>query len=251
MIHRLRQVTPTLFRGSAPTPKDVEWLKKSLGIRKIVSLDQESGDKIDQVAKKLGLQQIKMYITDHISLAQALHHNLKKLLLQDGPTFIHCKHGKDRTGLIVALLECKYLGVSPQYALQEAKSLGFGIGVDPKTIHLYEKLIQQCKPSTDTNSADIVGNEREYIGDNRDTFLDESRQDSFSPYLDHTRQAPADFAYNYIYDQSPTRQNYPSYKAIKEHNEKVTVPQVGMYNADGGGLYGSGPTFPEGGFISD
>ncbi len=49
MIHRFRPVIPgVLYRGSAPTPKDVLELKEKLGIKKIVSLDQESGEKISR-----------------------------------------------------------------------------------------------------------------------------------------------------------------------------------------------------------
>ena len=254
MIHRLREVVPgRLYRGSAPSPKDLQWLKDHLAIHKVVSLDQMTGEKIDRACKLLGIKHVKMYINgSHVSLLRALGHNLKEILLDDGPTFVHCHEGKDRTGLIVALFKCKYLGMDPEKAIQEAKSLGFGIGIDPKFVQLYEKLIRKCKPAQDMNNADIVSNEREYMGDNRDTYLDESRQDSFSPYLDHTKQAPADELYNYIMEQSPTRQNYQSYKAIKEHNtkEEPTVPQVGVYNNDAG-MFGAGPVFPSGGFIYD
>jgi protein tyrosine/serine phosphatase len=253
MLHRLREVTPGLFRGSAPTPQDLTWLKNSLGIRKIISLDHVSGEKIDRACKLLGLQHVKLYINgDRASLIKALHHNLKKLLLDGGPTYIHCLHGKDRTGLMVALFKCKYMGMKPEKAIEEAKSLGFGLGVDPKWISLYEKLIRNCKPVSDENNASIVENEREYMGDNRDTYLDESRQDSFSPYLDHTKQAPADALYNYIVDQSPTRENYQNYKSIKEHKDDgETVPQVGIYNNDAG-VHGFGPVFYDGGgFIYD
>jgi protein tyrosine/serine phosphatase len=256
MLQRLREVTPGLFRGSAPTAKDLVWLKDTLGIRKIVSLDRDSGERINRSTKLLGLQHVKLYIDgDRHSLMKALHQNLKKILLDGGPTYVHCLHGKDRTGLIVALFKCKYMGIKPEQAIQEAKSLGFGLGVDPKFVALYEKLIRNCKPAQDNNSADIVSNEREYIGDNRDTYLDESRQDSFAPYLDHTKQGPADSVYNYIMNQDPTRENFQSYKEKKKDNLDETggeevVPQVGIYNNDAG-MFGTGPVFPSGGFISD
>jgi hypothetical protein len=251
MIQRLRKITEGLYRGSAPDPQDVAQLKDSLGIRKIVSLDQKSGEKIDRACRLLGIKHIKMYIETKHDIAKVLHHNLKKLLIDGGPTFIHCHHGKDRTGLLVALFKCKYMGEKPDKAIQEAKSLGFGLGVDPKIVALYEKMIRSCQPAKDENSADIVSNEREYIGDNRDTYLDESRQDSFAPHLDHTKQAPADSLYNYIMDQSPTRQNYESYKAIKKHpEEEDQVPQVGVYNNDAG-VHGFGPAENVGYFIYD
>jgi hypothetical protein len=252
MIHRLRKVTDGLFRGSAPNAKDVLWLKEILGIKKIVSLDQETGDKIDRACQMLGIQHVKAYINHtRQSLYHALNHNLRDLLLDGGPTYVHCAEGKDRTGLIVALFKCKYMGMDPDKAIEEAKSLGFGVGVDPQVTHLYEKIIKSCKPAKDTNHADIVGNEREYISDNRDTYLDESRQDSWAPYLDHTRQDPMDAVYNYINDQSPTRENY-NQEPIKQHNDNKdeTIPQVGVFNNDAGSR-GFGPTENYGGFFYD
>jgi hypothetical protein len=260
MIHRLRKVTEGLYRGSAPNPCDVLHLKDRLDIKKIVSLDKETGDKIDRACKMLDIQHVKAYLNgDRTSLYDVLSQNLKKLLLDGGPTFVHCAEGKDRTGLIVALFKCKYMGMDPNATIEEAKSLGFGVGIDPKITHLYENIIKSCKPSQDTNQADIVGNEREYIGDNRDTFLDEANRGSFAPYLDHTRQNPIDAVYNYINDQSPTRENYQqTWKEPKERleedainsHEDEAIPQVGVFNNDSGAR-GFGPTENYSGFFYD
>lgn len=250
MIQRLRKITKDLYRGSAPTAQDVQQLKDKLGINKIVSLDRESGDKISRTCKLLGIDQIKLYIDhDRKSLINAVSKNLKKLLTDGGPTYLHCYHGKDRTGLISALFKCKYMNTDPEEAIEEAKSLGFGEGINPSVTELYEKLIRNCKPEKDDNSADIVSNEREYVSDNRDSFLDEGHQGSFSPYLSVTRQNPMDALYNFIMDQPQTRENYPG---IKKHDsqEEDVVPMVGVFDNDAGGR-GFGPTENAGGFIYD
>lgn len=252
MISKLRKITEGLYRGSAPSPKDVSWLKEHLGIKKIVSLDRDSGERISRACQLLGIKQVKIYLNgDRKSLIQLLKHNLKDLLIKDGPTYIHCHYGKDRTGLLSALFKCKYMGMDPDKAIDEAKSLGFGVGVPEEAVDLYEKLIRACKPVKDTNNADIVSNEREYISDNRDSFLDEGHQGSFAPHLDQTKQNPMDAVYNYINDQSPTRENYHNYRSIKEHDQKEDViPQVGVFNNDAGGR-GFGPTENYGGFFYD
>lgn len=255
MIKRLRKVTDQLFRGSAPSPTEVEWLQDNLGIKKIVSLDRESGEKINRVTKLLGIKHIILPIElDNFkpTLLEFLKHNLKELFLKDGPTFVHCYAGKDRTGLAMALVQCKYLGKNSEEALEEAKSLGFGLDVDPKPIAVFEKLIKSCKPVQDNNNADIVSNEREYIGDNRDSFLDEGHQGSFAPYLQVTRQNPMDAVYNFIVDQSPTRENYYPGRPISKHDDKEDniIPQVGVYNNDAG-VRGFGPSENNGGFIYD
>jgi protein tyrosine/serine phosphatase len=99
MIKRLRKVTNGLYRGSAPSPKDVMSLHDHLGVKKIVSLDEQSGERIDRACKLLGIQQVKAYINhNRKSLYPVLKQNIKKLLLEGGPTYIHCQEGKDRTG---------------------------------------------------------------------------------------------------------------------------------------------------------
>lgn len=252
MIQRLKKVTDGLYRGSAPSSKDVLWLKEKLDINKIVSLDEISGNKIDRICKILHIQHIMLPIdASRRSLLNFFSHDLKKLLLNNGPTYLHCQQGKDRTGLVIALFKCKYMGIDPESAIKEAKELGFGINVNPKITNLYEKLIRSCNLSfKDRNNADIVSNEREYKGDNRDSFLDEGHQGSFAPYLDKTKQYPMDAVYNYIDEQSPTRENYHSNKLIQIHQIENVIPQVGVFNNDAGGR-GFGPTENYSGFFYD
>jgi len=252
VIHRLKIIVPgKLYRGSAPSPKDVKWLKDKLGIKKIISLDHKTGKKIDRVTKLLGIKHIMIPIDgSRKSLLDFLSQDLKKLALDDGPTFVHCLHGKDRTGLFTALFKCKYMGMNPEDAIKEAKSLGFGIEVDPVILHLFEKLIRSCKPhkDKDVNEADIVSNERDYISDNRDSYLDEARQMSFAPYLSKMKQWPYDMIYNEINDQDMTRQNLNEERPTQD--ETNAVPQVGQYNNNAGN-FGVGPVYPSGGFITD
>lgn len=253
MIKRFRPVIPgVLYRGSAPNPKDVLELKTKLNIKKIVSLDENSGEKITRACQMLGIEQVKLYIThDRKSLYDFLSNDMKTLFLEGGPTFVHCAQGKDRTGLAVAIVKCKFLGVSPEDAIKEAKSLGFGVGIPASTTQSFERVIRHCKPEKDTNHADIVSNEREYKGDNRDSFLDEGHQGSFSPYLDQTRKYPDDSVYNYINDQSPTRQNYPDTPLFRHDPEKgAVIPNVGEFDNDAG-QRGFGPSENYNGFFSE
>jgi protein tyrosine/serine phosphatase len=252
-IQRFIQVTPNIYRGSAPSPKDVEWLHDKFGIKKIISLDQESGDRIDRACKLLGINHVMLPIDIsnlHKSLLSFLKNDIKGLLENGGPTFIHCAQGKDRTGLAIALYKCKYMGMDPREAIEEAKSLGFGVGVDPKVISLFEKVIKSCQSGDDNSAADIVSNERQYIGDNRDSYLDEGRQMSFAPYLTVTKEYPYDGVYKYIDDQSPTRENYHPGKSIKKHDEEDVIPQVGVYDNEAG-IGGASVSEQVGGFLHD
>ena len=217
MINRFMPVTNGLFRGSAPNNQDVMFLKDNYGINKIVSLDDRSAYRIKDIVKELGIKHIIIPLTfNHGSLIQLLNFDLNNLLINDGPTYIHCYHGKDRTGLVCALFECKYLGEDPEVAINKAKTIGMGVGLDPRVTKFYEKLIRSCKSNKDVNNADIVSNTRAPTGDNRDSYLDQAQQGSFAPYLSKTRQMPMDSVYSPINDQSPTRENYQDYKNVPD-----------------------------------
>jgi hypothetical protein len=253
MINNLHKVTDNLYRGAAPSPKDVKWLKDHLGIKKIVSLDKTAGDRISRACKLLQIKQVMLPLDiTRKSLLTLAHQNLHYLLDEGGPVFIHCHYGKDRTGLVVAMYKCRYMNGKPDDVIKEAKSYGFGVNVDPKVVHLYEKIIKSCKPVKDENNADIVSNTRETKTDNRSGILDEANPSSFAPGLDSARRDPVDFVYNPINDQSPTRQNYKKNEPISKHDNSsiIDIPQVGQYNNDAG-IHGAGPAEPVGGFIND
>lgn len=249
MINKFIQVDTGLYRGSAPSPKDVEILKEKYNVNKIISLDQNSANVIANSCKLFGINHVIIPLDGNKqSLINLLSHDLKDLLINNGPTFVHCKHGKDRTGLVIAMYQCKYKGKNPEIAIQEAKQLGFGVGVDPGFIKLYEKLIRASKSNSDVNNADIVNNQRENKGDSRDSVLDEADRSSFEAYLGKNRLNQNDPVYNTINDQSPTRENYNN-KPIKEDPLKINiVPQVGVHD-NSAGIVGAGPSENVGGFI--
>ena len=59
MPARFAKVTKDLFRGGCPSLKDndIESLKR-MGINKIVSLDEECGERIKEKCNELGIHQI-------------------------------------------------------------------------------------------------------------------------------------------------------------------------------------------------
>ena len=251
MIRNFRKVTDHLYRGGNLHPKDVLYLKEMLNINKIISLDADVAKRIDRTTKLLNIEHIIIPIGNTKSSVLKLFSYSLKELLGTGNVFVGCVWGKDRTGLVIAIYKIKYMGMNPHKALEEAKSLGFGINVPLDWIKLYEKLILNAKPSKDLNNASIVDNTREGTGDSRDSYLHHSDPSSNAAFLDKTKQYPTDLVYNPINDQSPTRENYNLNKSIKEHNlEHDIIPQIGVYNNDAG-IHGAGPTENAGGFIYD
>jgi hypothetical protein len=250
LIRRFIKVTDGLYRGSAPTPEDVINLQKHFGIKKIVSLDAISGAKIDKITKALGIQHIVIPINgkDYNPIIVLVSQNLKSLLLDDGPTFVHCFAGKDRTGMVIAMFQCKYMGMSYKDAIDEAHKIGFGLGLDPKVAKFYLQVIKKyCDNQIDNNDADIVDNSRP--GDDwRGSVLDTADISSFAPYLDPTSQFPQYNVYNDKNDQYPTRNNKDLEKVTDEEGRGSDVPLVGTFDGDAAMLGGAGPVEPGGGF---
>lgn len=248
MIYRFRKVLNNVYRGSAPALKDVATLVKDYNIKKIVSLDKEDGLKIKNICKNLGIKQIifPMY-GKRSDVLKLLSKDLKELFIDNGPTFIHCSAGKDRTGFVSALLKVKYNNEDPEEAIKEAKELGFGAFLPKewqKAIKLYEKAILNAKEKDKNDAIDsIVENSRTYIDSNRASPLDKATQQSMAVYEDTTRKYPYD-------NQYVTTRN-DDYSIVVEDKEKLNrVPAVGTYD-NNAGIQGVGPVENYGGFLHD
>lgn len=247
MINNFRKINSHLYAGAAPKINDVRWLKNK-GITKIVSLDYDAGRKIDRVAKLLGIQHIMLPIDigKKSSLIIFLHNDITKLFDNNDITYVHCKWGRDRTGLAIALYRCKCENWSCGKAFKEAKKYGFGIGLDPMIIHLYKKIIKQacgCKDEDLSFAYDIVSNEREYPSSYNDYSLDAWQQGSWSPYEDYrVREFPYAETNSGFPEQYPSRVDYGLDDSDALSHENIEVPQVGQWDQNTQGISGAGPS---------
>lgn len=139
---RFSQIQNGLFRGGEPSEKDVQTLYNSFGVRRIVSLDQEAAEKISNVCQELGIQHIVLPIesTNLRSVSKLSLLDWTSILLDGGPCYLHCLHGKDRTGLVTALFRCQE-GWSSERAIAEADKFDFCKGLPAGVRRLYERLI--------------------------------------------------------------------------------------------------------------
>jgi protein tyrosine/serine phosphatase len=131
-IVRFAQVTPTLYRGGQPeTEADYEMLK-SMGIRTIINLRRDDTVPVEQaIAERLGFRFVNLPIRGY-EYPSVDTVNAALALLDDpsaGPIFLHCKHGKDRTGLVYGLYRVHTQGWSKQQAFDEMLAFGFSPGL--------------------------------------------------------------------------------------------------------------------------
>ena len=117
------QITPLLYRGGQPTPEGYRALAKR-GVKVVVSLRVQSPD--EELIKKAGL------VSYHIPINPFLFNNThaRKFfnILENapGPVYVHCLHGSDRTGTMIALYRLLYNHWNRDRALRELKSARFG-----------------------------------------------------------------------------------------------------------------------------
>jgi len=122
-------VTPAFFRGAQPRAADLEMLRR-LGVRTVINL-RETADiwpGEESEVRALGMDYVAVPLqglgapTD-AQVAQVLN------LIENGPApvFVHCEHGSDRTGTIVACFRIKTDGWSAERALAEAKTYGLSV----------------------------------------------------------------------------------------------------------------------------
>lgn len=164
MPDRFSKVVDGLYRGGIPTPREVQLLNKAYGINKIISLDQECGDEIDPICKELGINHITWGLSGgNDPKIAALKKRIIPTLLHGGPTYVHCKHGKDRTGITIAMFRI-YNGWPLMKALKEAASFGMGSDMpkeDAKAFYDAVKSFDDEFTDDKNNTMDIVSLTRE------------------------------------------------------------------------------------------
>lgn len=153
-IPHFSKVNNFLYRGGRPEPTDLSYLK-SLNVRTVINLQGgdlnnpkyrafmkwwEPGELADAIAfemnvsESLGLLFFSKPLDAIDPVSAEDDARIDEVLAIIGnpaaqPVFVHCEHGVDRTGLIVALYEVKYLGMSPHDAYNEWRASGHkGIG---------------------------------------------------------------------------------------------------------------------------
>jgi hypothetical protein len=130
------QVKDGLYRGGHPDRAALEYLK-GIGVTSILSLQEPEGsviegDKADEIAEEradaadLGLSYASVPMSSW-SRSETYDQNwddVRPMLDKPSGLFVHCEHGKDRTGLVIALERVAVEGWTPDAAHHEMVELG-------------------------------------------------------------------------------------------------------------------------------
>ncbi len=117
-------VTPKIYRGAQPDPEGFRQLKK-MGIKKVINLRAFHSDRNETAANHLSYDHLFMKAwhpedEDVVRFLQMVADPSQQ------PVFIHCQHGADRTGMMVAVYRIAACGWSKEEAIEEMSQKRFG-----------------------------------------------------------------------------------------------------------------------------
>ncbi len=117
------KVDPNIYRSEQPSKKGMQFLKNK-GIKTIINLresqkDDKKSKGLDFTLEHYPISTWKINENDLVSV-------LKIIKSAKGPILIHCKHGSDRTGCIIAAYRIIFQQWTKEKALQELRMSEFG-----------------------------------------------------------------------------------------------------------------------------
>lgn len=111
-----------IYRGAQPTHQHLQTFYE-MGIRNIVNLRRESPIGNYQESNSCTTLSINYHGFPHFGVLGMSIHTINQIIdaihNMDGPVYVHCKHGRDRTSVIIASYLVKYCGKDPQLAWEE------------------------------------------------------------------------------------------------------------------------------------
>ncbi len=123
-LPNLHRVSPHLYRCAQPTSAGLHAAEK-LGIKTVISLRAFHSDTDEAQSTKLQIERIR-FNTWHPENEDVVR--FLKLVTQtnNGPYLVHCLHGADRTGTMIAIYRMAVQGWKREDAIQEMTRGEFG-----------------------------------------------------------------------------------------------------------------------------
>ncbi|HJA78451.1 tyrosine-protein phosphatase [uncultured Desulfovibrio sp.] len=122
-LPNLHKVSDRLYRSGQPTAEGMRAAER-LGIRTVISLRSRQRDVPLSADTDLLLHHVPMRAW-HPRMASAAD-ALNAILASPGPVLVHCWHGADRTGMVVALYRMVEQGWPREAAIGEMLEGGYG-----------------------------------------------------------------------------------------------------------------------------
>jgi protein tyrosine/serine phosphatase len=162
-LPNFHKVNERLYRGAQPQKGGLKTLA-TLGIKTILNLRGEDENTLaeQKEAKELGLT---YYALPMGGLSRPTDKQVEQALAiinnpENGVVFVHCKHGADRTGVVIACYRMLQENHTAEQAKEEAEKYGMSwvqVGMKRYIADYHKKLSREKQPSTAENQKAISG----------------------------------------------------------------------------------------------
>ena len=121
-------VSLDLYRGAQPTADGFKTLE-AMGVKSIINLRNLHSDR--DAMEGTGMKYFRLHVDTLLPEDDEVESFVQILAKADNlPVFVHCRHGSDRTGLMVAVYRVVFQGWSKEQAIQEMRDGGYGFHDD-------------------------------------------------------------------------------------------------------------------------
>lgn len=135
-VPNLHRVTTNLFRSAQPTAEGMKSIER-LGIKTVLSLRNFHSDKDEVESTTLQTERIRINAW-HVKDEDVLRFLKLVTDTNSGPILVHCLHGSDRTGIMIAIYRMTVEGWPKDEAIKEMT--GGNLGFHPLWKNLIEYL---------------------------------------------------------------------------------------------------------------
>lgn len=158
-VNNFHTVAPGIFRGGQPTPANLLELKRA-GVKTIINLRNEPVlvKQEEQQAKDFGLSYVNIPLDVFNPPPESSVKQFLSLVsdASNQPVYVHCLHGQDRTGTMVALYRIEKQGWSADQAYAEMLQCGFRPGFSRLSRAVFAHGAAAGRPGTPPTGGDII-----------------------------------------------------------------------------------------------
>ena len=123
-LPNLHRVTPNLYRSAQPTAEGLRAAEK-LGVKTVINLRAFHSDEDEAAPTKLRIERIR-FNTWHPEDEEVVRFLKLVTKTRNGPFLVHCQHGADRTGTMIAIYRIAVQGWKKDDAISEMTGGGYG-----------------------------------------------------------------------------------------------------------------------------
>jgi tyrosine-protein phosphatase SIW14 len=123
-LTNIGRVADGIFRGAQPKHEGYATLK-AMGVRTVINLRTRHGER--EAVEAAGMRSVEIPMNTMKNVDPAAVRKALSVMTDPAnqPVFVHCHHGKDRTGLVTAVYRMEVEGWSEAEAEEEMEAFGF------------------------------------------------------------------------------------------------------------------------------